>query len=341
MKAKKYKRLTLKERVVIEILLQENKSKTYIAKTLNRSRSTVTREVNKWGGNYSATLADWNAKEEYLNKRNKDKINTYNRLKIYVYRGLLSHWSPEQISGRIKLNYPNDPIMSISYEAIYMHIYTHRQARLNRKLIALLPYHKTQRRRANYKSKRGVKIKDQTSIDDRPKHIDKREEIGHWEGDLVVGKGQKSAIGTLVERKARYTFIVKLKNRKSATVRKGFAKEFNQIENLFTKSLTYDNGMEMAEHKKFSNHTNMPVYFAHPYSSWERGTNENTNGLIRRFFPKKTDFSKVTEKQLKFVQENLNNRPRKVLGYRTPKEIFKSELLNLNPKKYDDVGKAC
>ena len=330
MKAKKYERLTLNERIVIETLLQENKSKSYIAKTLNRSRSTITREVNKWGGDYNATLANWNAKDDYLNKRNRDKISTYNRLKIFVYRGLLSGWSPEQISGRLKLNYPNDPIMSISYEAIYMHIYAHRQARLNRKLIALLPYKKTQRRRANAKTKRGVKIKDQTSIDDRPNHIEKRKEIGHWEGDLVVGKGQKSAIGTLVERKARYTFIVKLKNRKSATVRKGFAKEFNQIENLFTKSLTYDNGMEMAEHKKFSYHTKMPVYFAHPYSSWERGTNENTNGLIRRFFPKGTDFNKVKEKQLKIVQNKLNNRPRKVLGYRTPKEIFQSELLNLN-----------
>jgi len=330
MKAKKYNRLTLKERVVIETLLQENKSKSYIAKTLNRSRSTITREVNKWGVDYNATLADWNAKDDYLNKRNRDKISTYNRLKIFVYRGLLSGWSPEQISGRLKLNYPNDPIMSISYEAIYMHIYAHRQARLNQKLIALLPYKKTQRRRANAKTKRGVKIKDQISIDDRSNHIEKREEIGHWEGDLVVGKGQKSAIGTLVERKARYTFIVKLNNRKSATVRKGFAKEFNQIATLFTKSLTYDNGMEMAEHKKFSNNTKMPVYFAHPYSSWERGTNENTNGLIRRFFPKGTDFNKVKEKQLKIVQNKLNNRPRKVLGYRTPKEIFQSELLNLN-----------
>ncbi|AMC10225.1 hypothetical protein Lupro_03075 [Lutibacter profundi] len=328
MKANKYKRLTLKERVVIETLLQENKTKSYIAKRLNRSRSTITREVNKWGGDYNATLANWSAKDDYLNKRNKDKINTYNRLKIFVYRGLLSGWSPEQISGRIKLKYPNDPVMSISYEAIYMHIYAHRQARLNRKLIALLPYQKSQRRRANAKSKRGVKIKDQTSIDDRPKHIENREEIGHWEGDLVIGKGQQSAIGTLVERKARYTFIVKLKSRKSATVRKGFAKEFNQIAPLFTKSLTYDNGMEMAEHKQFTNHTSMPVYFAHPYSSWERGTNENTNGLIRRFFPKGTDFSKVTEKELKIVQEKLNNRPRKVLGYRTPKEVFYSEIVN-------------
>lgn len=341
MEVKKYVRLSLKERVIIETLLQENKTKSYIAKTLNRSRSTITREVNKWGGDYNATLANWNAKDDYLNKRNRDKISTYNRLKIFVYRGLLSGWSPEQISGRLKLNYPKDPIMSISYEAIYMHIYAHRQARLNRKLIALLPYKKTQRRRANAKTKRGVKIKDQISIDDRPNHIEKREEIGHWEGDLVVGKGQQSAIGTLVERKARYTFIIKLKNRKSATVTKGFAKEFNQIANLFTKSLTYDNGMEMAEHKKFSTYTKMPVYFAHPYSSWERGTNENTNGLIRRFFPKGTDFNKVKEKQLKIVQKKLNNRPRKVLGYRTPKEVFQSELLNQNLKKYDDDITAC
>lgn len=341
MKQKKYKRLTLTERVVIETLLQENNTKSYIAIKLNRSRSTITREVNKWGGDYSATLAHWCAKEDYLNKRNKDKINTYNSLKIFVYRGLLNGWSPDQISGKLKLDYPNDPIMSISYEAIYTHIYAHPQARLNRKLIALLPYQKTRRRRANVKSKRGVKIKDQTSIDDRPKHIEKRKEIGHWEGDLVIGKGQQSAIGTLVERKARYTFIVKLDNRKSATVRKGFAKEFNQINNLFTKSLTYDNGMEMAEHKQFSNHTGMPVYFAHPYSSWERGTNENTNGLIRRFFPKGTDFNSVTEKQLKIVQEKLNNRPRKVLGYKTPTQVFQAELLNLKYKNDDDDMKAC
>jgi len=231
MKAKKYKRLDLKERVIIETLLQENKSKSYIAKKLNRSRSTITREVNKWvknpWENYEAKLADWHAKDDYLNKRNRDKINTYNILKIYVYRGLLKAWSPEQIAGRIKLDYPDDMIMCISYEAIYTHIYAHRQASLNRKLIALLPYHKTARRRANAKKKRASKIKDQTSIEDRPKDIELRDKIGHWEGDLVIGKGQQSAIGTLVERKARFTYIVKLKNRKSATVVKGFVKEFN------------------------------------------------------------------------------------------------------------------
>jgi IS30 family transposase len=329
MKAKKYKRLSLKERVIIETLLQENKSKTYIAKKLKRSRSTITREINKWVQNpwdeYEAKLADWNAKEDYLNKRNRDKINTYGNLKFYVYRGLLNSWSPEQIAGKIKLDYPNNPIMSISYEAIYTHIYAHPQAGLNRKLIALLPYHKTVRRRANAKSKRGPKIKNQISIDDRPKHIEKRMEIGHWEGDLVIGKGHTSAIGTLVERKSRYTYIVNLKNRKSATVVKGFIKVFNNTDKLFTKSLTYDNGTEMANHKLFSKKTGMPVYFAHPYSSWERGTNENTNGLIRRFFPKGTDFNKICEQKLKIVQEKLNNRPRKVLGFRTPAEVMEME----------------
>jgi len=341
METKKYNRVTLKERVIIETLLQENKSKSYIAKKLNRSRSTITREVNKLGDNYDAQLADWCAKDFFLNKRNRDKINTYKKLKIFVYRGLLKGWSPDQISGKIKLEYPNNPIMTISYEAIYTHIYSHRQARLNRKLIALLPYHKTQRRRANKNSKRGVKIKNQISIDDRPKHIETREEIGHWEGDLIIGKGQKSAIGTLVERKARFTIIVKLKNRKSATVRKKFVQEFNQIKTLFKKTLTYDNGTEMAQHKELTKQTGMVIYFAHPYSSWERGTNENTNGLIRRFFPKKTDFNTVTEKELKKAQNALNNRPRKVLGYKTPNQIMEMELLKNINQKYDDDAAAC
>lgn len=341
MKVKKYKRLTLKERVIIETLLQEKKSKSYIAKKLKRSRSTISREVNKLGGNYDANLAYWCAKDDYLNKRNRNKIDTYNKLKIAVYRGLLNAWSPEQISGRLKIDYPNDPIMTISYEAIYMHIYAHPQARLNRKLIALLPYKKTQRKRANSKSKRGVKIKNQTSIDDRPKHIEDRKEIGHWEGDLIIGKGQQSAIGTLVERKSRFTLIAKLKNRKSATVRKGFVKEFNQISAFLKKTLTYDNGTEMAQHLQFSKQTGMPVYFAYPYCSYQRGTNENTNGLIRRYFPKKTNFNNITEKELKIVQNALNNRPRKILGYRTPKEVMEIEILKQKKMKYDDNVKAC
>jgi len=317
---KSRKRLSLNERIVIETLLYENRSKSYIANQLNRSRSSITREINNWvkkpSDKYNAELAHWCAKETYLNKRKLDKINTHKRLKLFVYKGLLNKLSPEQIAGRIKILYPNDPVMSISHEAIYQHIYKHRQSYLGKKLIKLLPYHHHKRRDKRKFSKNRVRIKGQVSIDSRPQHIQLREEVGHWEGDLMIGVGQKSAIATVVERKTRYTFIMKIDNRKSKTVTKAFAKSLNTLPKNIRKSMTYDNGIEMANHKWLTNNTGIDIYFAHPYSSWERGTNENTNGLIRRFFPKGTDFNSITIKQLKDAEYSLNNRPRKVLGYK-------------------------
>jgi IS30 family transposase len=165
-------------------------------------------------------------------------------------------------------------------------------------------------------------IIDRTTIDERPKHIDTREEEGHWEGDLVIGKGQTSAIGTLVERKTRYTIIVHLQSRKSKHVVEAFAKAIIGFPPNLRRSLTYDNGIEMAAHKDFKQRTQMDVFFAHPYSSWERGTNENTNGLIRRVLKKKTDFNTITPKQLKDLEYALNNRPRKVIGFYTPSELI-------------------
>lgn len=326
------RRLTLNERIIIQTLLGENRSKSYIAIQLKRNRSTITREVNNWvkkpSDKYDATIADFFAKEEYLNKRNKDKISTYKRLKAFIYRGLLSGFSPEQIAGRIKVLYPNDTIMSISHEAIYQHIYKHRQSYLGKKLIKLLPYHHHKRREKRKFGKNRVRIKDQINISQRPKHVELRIEVGHWEGDLMIGTGQKSAIGTIVERKTRYTFIVKIENRKSKTVTQQFAKLLNTLPKNIRKTMTYDNGIEMANHKWLSNNTGMDIYFANPYSSWERGTNENTNGLIRRFFPKGTDFNKITNEQLKQAQFALNNRPRKILGYKTPNEIMNQEITN-------------
>lgn len=323
---KKNSKLTHKERVQIQTLLNENRTKAYIAKTLKRARSTISREVNKWGDNYDADLAQWNAEEEYINKRNLDKISTYSLLRFFVYKGLLSNWTPEQISGRLKELYPNDPIMSISHEAIYKHIYTRPQASLNKKLIKLLVRKKTRRRPIKKRRGGGSKIINQTSIDSRPKHIELRQEVGHWEGDLVIGKNHKSAIGTIVERKSRFTIIIKLKSKKAEEVAKMFSKKLNQLNPLFKKTMTYDNGIEMARHEKITQKTGVKIYFAHPYSSWERGTNENTNGLIRRFLPKGTDFNLISKKQLMIIQEKLNNRPRKIIGFKTPKEIMNSEL---------------
>lgn len=327
---KKNSRLTHKERIQIETLLNENKSKAYIAKTLHRSRSTITREVNKWvqsdKDKYDGNLAYWWAKEDYLSKRNFDKISTYKQLRFYVYRGLLSDWTPEQIAGKIKLDFPNDPIMSISHESIYRFIYTQPQASLNKKLIKLLVRKKTRRRPPKKRRGTGSKIINQVSIDNRPKHILLREEIGHWEGDLMIGKDHKSAIGTIVERKSRYTLIIKLRARNSKEVAKMFSKYLNQLNPLFKKTMTYDNGIEMARHELITKKTGMKIYFAHPYSSWERGTNENTNGLIRRYLPKGTNFNEIDKKTLQIIQEKLNNRPRKIIGYKTPKEMMDFEL---------------
>jgi IS30 family transposase len=332
MEHKKYVRLTYAERVKIETLLASNHNRMFIAKSLNRSRSTISRELNTWiripSDLYNAELANWNAQDNNLNKRKSDKISKHKALKMYVYRGLLEKYSPEQIAGRIKLKYPNDSIMSISYEAIYTHIYNCNKGKLKRKLIALLLYSTAKRRSRKGFKKSRQRIKDAISIDHRPAHIELREEPGHWEGDLVIGPKQASAIGTLVERKTRFVHIVKLKNRKSATVTNAFKKPLNKMNITLRKTMTYDNGMEMANHKWFTQQTSMKVYFAHPYSSWERGTNENTNGLIRRFFPKCTDFNKVSVQQLKIVQDKLNNRPRKVLGFYTPNEMIKRELEN-------------
>jgi IS30 family transposase len=340
MEQKHYERLSYKERIIIQRLLKENKSRTYIAKELNRSKSTITRELNKWvkfsNDEYKAELADWCAKDDYFNKRNLDKIATHKSLKIFVYKGLLKGWSPEQIAGQIKLKHPKNPIMTISHEAIYTHIYNHNQGKLRKKLILLLLYSKSKRRSRKGIRKNRMRIKEAISIDLRPKHIEDRLEVGNWEGDLIVGIKQASAIGTLVERKTRYTHIVKLKDRKSDTVTKAFENPLNKMHPIFRKTMTYDNGMEMANHKYFTQQTGMPVYFAHPYSSWERGTNENTNGLIRRYLPKNTDFNKVTEMQLKIIQDKLNNRPRKVLGYYTPNEMMEKENGMITPRYSDN-----
>ena len=165
-----------------------------------------------------------------------------------------------------------------------------------------------------------------TSIEERPAEVADRTVPGHWEGDLIIGKNRRSALGTLVERTTRTTILVPLNNRQALTVRKSFAKEIRQVPRQMKLTLTYDQGREMAEHKLFSKQTEIKVYFAHPGSPWERGTNENTNGLVRQFFPKGTDFNKVSRKEIKKVQRLLNGRPRKTLNWQTPYEVFNKLL---------------
>jgi IS30 family transposase len=327
MNAKNYKRITLEERYKIEALLSVHKSTREIATILNRPRSTIHREIQRGkqlpGSYYTAIQANMHAEFYKKVRRIDTKLRSVHGLRIYVLRKLKDGWSPEQISNRICIDYPNNEKMRISYESIYKYIYCETQGRLQTRLIKLLPYNKPKRQGGKRREIYMGKIIDRVSIDKRPDHIEKREEVGHWEGDLVIGRGQTSAIGTLVERKLRYTIIVPLKSRKSKDVVKAFAKEIMKLPPSVLKTLTYDNGIEMAAHKDFTRRTKMDVYFAHPYSSWERGTNENTNGLIRRVLKKKTNFNRVTTNQLKELQSKLNNRPRKILGYKTPNEMLR------------------
>jgi len=328
MDKKKYERLTLTERTIIESLLRSGHKKSFIADRLERSCSTISREVNKWGrapDSYNAKLAQWYADDDYANKHNKDKLSTDPKLKKYVYKMLKERWSPEQISGRIKREFPKDETMRISHEAIYLHIYRQPQGKENKRLIALLTYRKSRRRSSKQNNRAKGKIRDATSIDLRPAHVAERLQPGHWEGDLMIGANQASAIGTLVERKTRFTYIIKVKNRKTETVTSAFKNHLHLLDPALRRTLTYDNGFEMTNHKWLAEQTGMAIYFAHPYSSWERGTNENTNGLIRRFLPKKTDFNTVSWRTLKCLQNLLNNRPRKVLGYMTPHEALELE----------------
>lgn len=322
-----YRRITYEERVKIEGYLQCRKTVSEIAKLLNRPRQTIHKEIKAGlgfpGGRYVASSAEMRSNFFKRTKRVDSKIALNTQLRHYIFRNLCLGVSPELIAGRLKLDYPENPLMQISHESIYKYIYGEAKGVKRRWLIKQLTRHKPKRSSLPRRKIYMGTIPDRTPIDKRPEHIKEREEIGHWEGDLMIGKDQKSAIGTLVERKLRYTMIIPLKSKSSEHVVEAFAQRLNALPKALRKSLTYDNGVEFTKHKRFTELTDMPVYFAHPYSSWERGTNENTNGLIRRVYSKKTDFRHVTKTQWKQMEYLLNNRPRKVLAYRTPNEVLR------------------
>jgi IS30 family transposase len=328
---KKSKKLTLEERIQIKVYLHENYIPSTIAKKLGRARSTITRELNKWGykdkyfspNDYDLHLAYWYTLDTKSCIRKREfKLDKFPKLFEFVLKKLKLKWAPEQIAARLKREYPNNYKMNISHEAIYQYIYTVPKGELKKELISYLRRSKSKRKSEVGSRKRKSKIKDRISIDDRPPEVDKRIIPGHWESDLIIGKAQQSCIGTIVERTTRFTILVPLKNKSAKEVRRAFARELKKLPKELTKSMTHDNGLEMAQHKLFTKDTNIQVYFCHPYSSWERGTNENTNGLVRDFWPKGFDFSMLSRYKIKKVQNMLNDRPRRILNWDSPAEVF-------------------
>lgn len=324
-----YRRLSQEEREEISRSLALGEKLTVIARCLGRSVSTVSREVaqNSGKSRYRAYSADRRATKRSASRRHGKRVLVANEpLRAYVLSKLRLRWSPEEIVARLADEYPQDMTMRISHEAIYQYIYVLPRGSLKRELVSALRQQRKRRRphsgRKGQSTETRGKIADMLSIEERPSEVADRTVPGHWEGDLILGKYKRTALGTLVERTTRATILVPLKAKDAVSVRHAYVKELRSLPKSLTKTLTYDQGKEMSQHRRFTMATDIQVYFAHPGSPWERGTNENTNGLIRQYFPKGTDFSTVSRAEIKRVQDELNDRPRKVLGWKKPNEVF-------------------
>lgn len=307
-------------------------SPAQIAEKLGRHRSTIGREISSGGCDkytYRAVTADRRAKRKASKRKSGKRKGILNiELKKYIIAKLKLYWSPEQIAESLETEYPLSNDMRISPETIYATLYVLPKKTLKKELLSCLR-RRHKRRRRRKKGEQPIierKIKNMVLIDERPEEVADRIIPGHWEGDLLIGKNRQSALGSLTERTTRTTILVPLKSKRAEEVRIGFEKEFNRLPKNMRLTLTYDQDREMAEHEILSQKTKIKIFFAHRASPWERGTNENTNGLIRQFFPKGTDFSKISRREIKHAEKLLNGRPRKVLNWQTPNEVFNKLL---------------
>ncbi len=319
--------LTLSQRETLYELLWQKKSQTEIANALGCSQSTVSREIvrNKAGPRlrYLPDRADEIARERRTEaKADGERWSDHSPLLRYVLTKLELKWSPEQIVGRIQRDFPRDKTMRVSHFSIYAYLWNDRWN--GGELYKDLRNRGKKRKWYGMADGRNqITIPNRRSIDERPKIVDRKRRYGDWESDLVVGNG---AIATFVERKSKLLRAALLPDQTAAEMTKGARRAFSDIPRTWRHTMTHDNGREIAEHETITKDLSLRVYCAHPYRSCERGLNENTNGLLRQFFPKKTDFKTVTHEQVAFAVDLLNNRPRRTLKYRTPNEIFQKYI---------------
>ena len=316
--------LTLAEREEISRGVFAGQSLRSIAASLGRAPSTVSREVNRNGGRrrYRASKADHSAWDR-AHRPKTCKLVENPALGRVVAKKLKPFWSPEQIAGWLKYTYPDDENRQVSHETIYKSLFIQARGALKKELLQHLRKTRAMRRSRN-KTLKGDglgQITGAASIRERPASVEDRALPGHWEGDLIIGSNN-SQIATLVERHTRYVMLVRVKRKDTKTVINALIKHAHKLPRERYKSLTWDRGKEMADHQRFSLDTDVNVYFCDPQSPWQRGSNENTNGLLRQYFPKGMDLSNVNQNRLNAVARQLNERPRKTLEYRTPAERF-------------------
>ena len=324
-----YQHLTIEEREIIQLMLWQKKSVRAMAKELNRSPSSISREINKSRRSDGRRLYIPRAAHERAVQnrsiRGERRLVNNERLRDYVIKHLKLGWSPEQISAKAE----EITGTKISHEAIYQYIY----AQVHRNgygyirpgcedLRQYLPRRKKRRVRKGLRASYRIDKGPLPSIDNRPQEVERRERIGHWEDDLIVSKVSKQALKTVNERVSGIVFIEKVNNKTISESNRSVAKSLKSIPLEYRKTLTRDRGSENLGHVELEQELGIICYFAHAYHSWERGSNENLNGLIRRFLPKGTDFRTVSSKQIKHIEYLINSRPRKRLGWKTPYEVF-------------------
>jgi len=316
--------LTLAEREEISRAMVASESIRSTATRLGRAPSTISREIRRNGGceGYRASQAD-EAAWDRARRPKQCRLRENRPLARMVAEKLRTLWSPEQIAGWLKHTYPCDERYHVSHETIYRSLFIQARGALKKELLQHLRRTRGMRRSRHYTQKTNIhgQIVDAISISERPACVEDRAVPGHWEGDLVFGS-RNSQIATLVERQTRYVMLVKVAGKNTETVVSALIKHAHKLPQELYKSLTWDRGKEMAAHKQFTLATDIQVYFCDPQSPWQRGSNENTNGLLRQYIPKGIDVSELSQAKLNAIARQLNERPRKTLGFQTPAEMF-------------------
>ena len=317
-----YKQLTIEERYQIKAYLKIGLTQKQIASHLNRHPATISREIRRNLGKrgYRPKQASEIARQRRLKAHKAIKITS--DIKVKIEQLIRQELSPEQVCVYLA----SHNIISLHHETVYR-LVSQDKRRGGGLYLHLRHLHKKHRKRYGHYDRRG-RIKNATSIEQRPSIVDDRSRIGDWEGDTIIGKDRKSAIYTLVERKTLFTVIVKLNGKNAKDLANKAISALKKYKDKIH-TITYDNGLEFAEHEEMAEKLGADIYFAHPYSSWERGINENTNGLIRQYFPKGTDFNQVTQQEIEFVMNRLNSRPRKTRGGKQPIELFLGRAVDL------------
>lgn len=329
-----YEHLSPEERAVIMVERRRGSSCRAIARLLGRAPSTVSREVARTTAvdavtGYDATAAAVVYRERRRRCVRRRKLQDGTPLHQTVSDWLIyRHWSPQQIAARLRWMYPTDPGCHVSHETIYAAIYAYPRGALKQALVAALRQHKPQRgcRRRTAATTGGVVIPDALRIRLRPEDVAERKLPGHWEGDFIKGAYNRSAVGTLVERKTRFVVLCKMNGCGAQTALDSFTRQMKKLPAFLRGSLTYDRGSEMARHYELSRRLKLTIWFADPYAPWQRGRNENTNGLLRQYLPKGTDLSQVSQTRLNDIARLLNGRPRQTLGWQTPEEVMAEEI---------------